>query len=189
MNEPLSLIMQAADFAARRHAGQRRKGVAGEPYDNHLLEVAALLAEATGGNDAALVAAALLHDTLEDTATEYEELDARFGPEIAAVVAAVTDDKSLPKAERKRRQIESAPAASARAKLLKIADKTSNVRALVVSPPTNWDVARIVDYIDWAEKVVAGCRGLNGMLERAFDAAVTDARAAIARSAALPART
>jgi hypothetical protein len=73
--------------------------------------------------------------------------------------------------------------------LLKIADKTSNVRALVVSPPTNWDVARVVDYIDWAEKVVAGCRGLNGMLERAFDAAVTDARAAIARSAALPART
>jgi (p)ppGpp synthase/HD superfamily hydrolase len=142
MNEPLSLIMQAADFAARRHAGQRRKGVAGEPYVNHLLEVAALLAEATGGNDAALVAAALLHDTLEDTATEYEELDARFGPEIAALVAAVTDDKSLPKAERKRRQIASARAASARAKLLKIADKTSNVRALVVSPPTNWDVAR-----------------------------------------------
>ena len=180
----VSLIVAAADFAARRHAGQRRKGVAGEPYVNHLLEVAALLAEATGGRDAELVAAALLHDTLEDTATEYEELAALFGRDIAALVAEVTDDKSLPKAERKRRQIESAPAASERAKLLKIADKTSNVRALVVSPPTNWDVARVADYIDWAEKVVAGCRGLNPALERAFDAAATDARAAIAKSAA-----
>ncbi|MBV8823617.1 MAG: bifunctional (p)ppGpp synthetase/guanosine-3',5'-bis(diphosphate) 3'-pyrophosphohydrolase [Hyphomicrobiales bacterium] len=151
---------------------------------NHLLEVAALLAEATGGSDAPLIAAALLHDTLEDTETEYEELDARFGPDIVALVAAVTDDKSLPKAERKRRQIESAPKASPRARLLKIADKTSNVRALAVSPPSNWDVARVADYIDWAEKVVAGCRGLNATLERAFDAAVTDARAAIARSAA-----
>jgi guanosine-3',5'-bis(diphosphate) 3'-pyrophosphohydrolase len=180
----VSLIMQAADFAARRHVGQRRKGAAAEPYVNHLLEVAALLAEATGGSDAALIAAALLHDTLEDTATEYEELDARFGADIAALVAAVTDDKSLPKAERKRRQIESAPSAAARVKLLKIADKTSNVRALVVSPPSNWDIARVADYIDWAERVVAGCRGLNAALERAFDAAVTDARAAIAKSAA-----
>jgi len=176
--------MQAADFAARRHAGQRRKGAAAEPYVNHLIEVAALLAEATGGDDAELVAAALLHDTLEDTATEYEELAARFGPQIAALVAEVTDDKSLPKAERKRRQIEHAPAASPRAKLLKIADKTSNVRALAVSPPANWDLARVADYIDWAEKVVAGCRGLNATLERWFDAAVTDARAAVARSAA-----
>jgi len=179
-----SLIMQAADFAARRHAGQRRKGVTAEPYVNHLIEVASLLAEATGGSDPALIAAALLHDTLEDTATEYEELDARFGSDVASLVAAVTDDKSLPKTERKRRQIESAPGATPRTKLLKIADKTSNVRALVVSPPTNWDVARVADYIDWAEKVVAGCRGLSPMLERAFDAAVTDARAAIAKSAA-----
>jgi (p)ppGpp synthase/HD superfamily hydrolase len=180
----LSLVMRAADFAARRHVGQRRKGVAGEPYVNHLLEVAALLAEATGGGDAMLLAAALLHDTLEDTDTEYEELAARFGPDIAALVAEVTDDKSLPKAERKRRQIESAPTASPRAKLLKIADKTSNVRALIVSPPTNWDLARVAEYIDWAEAVVARCRGQSAMLDRAFDAAATDARAAIAKSAA-----
>src|ERR1043166_5423490 len=179
-----SLIMQAADFAARRHAGQRRKGVAGEPYVNHLIEVAALLAEATGGNDTALIAGALLHDTLEDTATEDEELEKQFGPEIAALVAAVTDDKSLPKAERKRRQIESAPGATPRAKLLKIADKTSNVRPPVISPPTNGDGARAAHYIDWPERVVAGCRGPTPTLERAFDAAVTDARAALAKTAA-----
>jgi len=184
MKDALPLVMHAADFAARRHVQQKRKGIAGEPYVNHLIEVAELLAAATGGSDPALVAAGFLHDTLEDTETEYEELEALFGADIASLVAEVTDDKSLPKAERKRRQIASAPAASARAKLLKIADKTSNLRTLVFSPPANWDVARVADYIDWAERVVAGCRGLNEMLDRAFDAAVIDARAAVAKSAA-----
>lgn len=184
MSDAVTLVMHAADFAARRHSSQRRKGAAGEPYVNHLVEVAALLAEATGGSDAALVAAGLLHDTLEDTATDYEELDAAFGADIAGLVAEVTDDKSLPKSERKRRQIVGAPAASPRARLLKIADKTSNLRTLVTSPPANWDMARVVEYIDWAEKVVAGCRGLNDRLDRAFDAAIIDARAAIANRAA-----
>ena len=184
MKDALPLVLHAADFAARRHVQQKRKGIAGEPYVNHLIEVAELLAEATGGADAALVAAGFLHDTLEDTETEYEELEALFGADIASLVAEVTDDKSLPKAERKRRQILGAPSASPRAKLLKIADKTSNLRTLVSSPPANWDVARVADYIDWAERVVAGCRGTNATLERAFDAAVTDARAAVAKSAA-----
>jgi len=178
------LITRACDFAARRHVLQRRKGVAGEPYINHLAEVAALLAEATGGNDAALVAAGFLHDTLEDTETTWEELEALFGPQIAALVGEVTDDKSLPKAERKRRQIAETPAKSVRARVLKIADKTSNLRALASSPPAGWDTARVADYVDWAEKVVAGCRGLNGALEQAFDVAAAQARAAIASRAA-----
>ncbi len=173
------LITAACDFAARRHVHQRRKGAAGEPYLNHLAEVAMLLAEATGG-DAVLVAAGFLHDTLEDTETTYDELAARFGDDMAALVGEVTDDKSLPKAERKRRQIEAAPHTSVRARLLKIADKTSNLRAMAVSPPMGWDIARISEYVDWAEKVVAGCRGLNTALEHAFDAAAVQAREAIA---------
>jgi len=185
MNEPgLVLVTRAADFAARRHVAQRRKGVAGDPYLNHLVEVAALLAGATDGHDAALVAAGLLHDTLEDTDTTYEELETRFGADVALLVSEVTDDKSLPKAERKRRQIATASAKSERARMLKIADKVSNVRALAVSPPADWDIARIAEYIEWAESVVAECRGLNAVLERAFDAAVVDARAAIAVGAA-----
>jgi guanosine-3',5'-bis(diphosphate) 3'-pyrophosphohydrolase len=177
------LITNACDFAARRHVNQRRKGDAGEPYINHLAEVAELLARATDG-DAVLVAAAYLHDTLEDTATTYEELDELFGPQIAALVAEVTDDKSLPKAERKRLQIAKAPGKSERARLLKVADKTSNLRALVSSPPSGWDRARVADYIDWAEKVVAGCRGLNASLEQAFDIAAAQAREAVAGRAA-----
>ena len=178
----IRLIAAACDFAARRHVHQRRKGVAGEPYVNHLAEVATLLAEADG-SDAVLVAAGFLHDTLEDTETTYDELAERFGKDIATLVGEVTDDKSLAKAERKRRQIEAAPHTSVRARLIKVADKTSNLRALAASPPAGWDIARIADYVDWAEKVVAGCRGLNAALEHAFDAAAVQAREAIARRA------
>jgi (p)ppGpp synthase/HD superfamily hydrolase len=173
------LIARAADFAARAHAAQRRKGDAQEPYINHLAEVALLLTEATGGEDAALIAAGWLHDTLEDTATEREELETLFGPDVAALVAEVTDDKSLKKAERKRLQVETAPSKSARARLIKIADKTSNLRAIALSPPAGWDYERRREYVRWAETVVAGCRGLSPMLEAAFDEAAQQARAAI----------
>jgi len=176
MNSDLVLLAQAADFAARRHAGQRRKGEDGEPYINHLAEVAALLAEATGGEDIVLVLAGYLHDTLEDTETTYQEVSERFGPEVAAIVAEVTDDKSLPQKERKRLQVETTPKKSRRAKLLKIADKTSNLRGLVASPPKDWTAERLRDYVDWAEQVVRSCRGLNATLEVAFDAAHEAAR-------------
>gem|GEM_PF-237435 len=177
----LVLVARAADFAARAHASQKRKGVAQEPYVNHLAEVALLLTEATGGSDPALIAAAWLHDTLEDTITEREELETLFGKEVASIVAEVTDDKSLPKSERKRLQIETTPGRSRAARLLKIADKTSNLRALASSPPMGWDIKRREEYVTWAEAVVAGCRGLNADLEAKFNAAAADARAALTR--------
>jgi (p)ppGpp synthase/HD superfamily hydrolase len=175
------LIARAADFAARAHVTQRRKGDAQEPYVNHLIEVALLLTEATGGEDPVLVAAGWLHDTLEDTATEREELEALFGVEIAAIVAEVTDDKALKKAERKRLQVETTPKKGRQARLLKIADKTSNLRAIALSPPSGWDLDRREDYVRWSEAVVAGCRGLNSALEGFFDDAARQARTAIGR--------
>jgi (p)ppGpp synthase/HD superfamily hydrolase len=176
------LISRAADFAARAHVMHRRKGNLQEPYINHLAEVAVLLAEATDGCDVKLIAAGWLHDTLEDTDIEREELEKYFGEEIAGIVAEVTDDKSLPRTERKRLQIEKAPTKSVKARMLKIADKTSNVRALAKSPPVGWRRERSEEYVDWAEAVVAGCRGLNPRLEREFDAAVLDARAVLGAS-------
>ncbi|MGC1357342.1 MAG: HD domain-containing protein [Xanthobacteraceae bacterium] len=173
------LTATAAEFAAKRHVNQRRKGAQAEPYVNHLAEVAALLAGATKGKDAALVAAGYLHDTLEDTPTEYEELLSIFGDDVAILVGAVTDDKSLPKAERKRLQIEHAPKAIPRAKLLKLADKISNLKSLAASPPADWDNGRALEYVDWAEQVVAGCRGVNADLDTLFDAAAAEARGAI----------
>lgn len=177
---PLSIVTRAADFAARAHVAQHRKGLAEEPYVNHLTEVAALLAEATGGADPELIAAAYLHDTLEDTVTRYEDIVAQFGEAVAKLVAEVTDDKSLPKAERKRLQVATVTKKSARAQLLKIADKTSNVRALVTSPPAGWSKARLMEYIDWAEAVVSQIRGQNAMLDAAFIAARDMAKREIA---------
>jgi len=105
----------AADYAARQHIAQRRKGERAEPYINHLTEVAALLAEATDGDDVVLLMGGLLHDTLEDTDSTYEDLVERFGSDVAALVAEVTDDKSLPKEERKRLQIAKTAGKSRRA--------------------------------------------------------------------------
>ena len=172
MLNDIEKLARAYDFAAARHAGQQRKGEAGEPYINHLTEVARLVAEASGGADADLVAAAVLHDTVEDTATTPQELSALFGPRVAALVAEVTDDKSLPKAQRKRLQIEHAGHASAGAKLVKIADKTSNLRALAASPPVGWEAERKSEYALWAKAVVARCRGADPWLEGQFDRAL-----------------
>ena len=176
MDNDVVKLSQAADYAARQHVAQRRKGERAEPYVNHLTEVAAMLAEATDGADPVLVMGGLLHDTLEDTDATYEDLLARFGPDVAALVAEVTDDKSLPKDVRKRLQIEKTPSKSRRAKLLKIADKTSNLSSLIHSPPAGWTDERLRDYVVWAAEVVRACRGLNAKLEARFDAAHETAR-------------
>jgi (p)ppGpp synthase/HD superfamily hydrolase len=168
-------VLRAADIAAGWHASQRRKGAAAEPYINHLLEVAALVGEATGGADPALVIAALLHDSIEDCGILRGEIEARFGADVADLVESVTDDKSLPKLERKRLQIEHAADASARSKILKLADKTSNLRALAISPPAGWPAARQQEYLAWARAVVAGTRGVNPWLEAEFDRAAAEA--------------
>jgi guanosine-3',5'-bis(diphosphate) 3'-pyrophosphohydrolase len=164
-------VVRAFDFAATKHVDQRRKGATAEPYINHPAEVARLVIEATSGSDLVVVLGAILHDTIEDTSTTREELDRLFGPEVAALVAEVTDDKSLDKAVRKQLQIDHAPRKSARAKIIKIADKTSNLLALATSPPPSWDHARRQQYFEWSAKVVAGCRGVNAQLEAGFDEA------------------
>jgi guanosine-3',5'-bis(diphosphate) 3'-pyrophosphohydrolase len=172
----LRLVSEAAEIAARRHSGQDRKGHPGEPYVNHLAEVANLLAAVTDGADAELVAAGWLHDVLEDTGTALEELTQRFGTRVAALVAEVTDDMKLSKDERRRLQVEEAPAKSAGAKLIKIADKISNVRSRVFFEATLAQQVELMDYVAWAEQVVAGCRGGNAALDATFDEAVAMAR-------------
>jgi guanosine-3',5'-bis(diphosphate) 3'-pyrophosphohydrolase len=168
----ICLVSEAADLAARRHAGQQRKGRGDEPYINHLAEVANLLAFATDGSDAELVAAAWLHDTIEDTQTTREELAGKFGERVAALVAEVTDDMNLPKAQRRQKQVEDAPHKSPGAKLIKIADKISNIRARTQQTPSKDERDDLIDYVNWAEKVVAGCRGANAGLDAEFDEAV-----------------
>jgi guanosine-3',5'-bis(diphosphate) 3'-pyrophosphohydrolase len=164
-------VLRAADAAARWHVHQRRKGAAEEPYVNHPLEVASLVAEATDGKDPELVIAALLHDAIEDQEVPRGMIAEIWGEEVAQIVEEVTDDKSLPKDERKRKQINTAPKKSNRAKLIKLADKTSNLRAITASPSPEWSVKRRLEYVKWARDVVAGVRGTNEWLEAEFDKA------------------
>jgi (p)ppGpp synthase/HD superfamily hydrolase len=172
-------VLRAADTAARRHAHQRRKGVAQEPYINHLLEVAKLVAEATGGAEPDPVIAALLHDAIEDQGVKAETIASQFGERVAEIVMEMTDDKSLPKDVRKRQQIENAPKISREAKLVKLADKISNVRTISAAPPPDWSVERRLEYIEWARQVVAGLRGTSASLEQQFDDVAEQAKRSI----------
>ena len=169
--QPLGTIMRALSFSAAKHRDQRRKDVQASPYINHPIALANILTVEVGVTDPAVICAALLHDTVEDTETTVEELVERFGPEIASIVAEVTDDKSLPKYERKLHQIEHARTASEKARLVKLADKIANLRDIAVSPPADWDIARKREYFDWAARVVDGIRGTHPALEELFDAA------------------
>ena len=175
----LVTVLRAADAAARWHVNQRRKGAAQEPYVTHLIEVAMLVAEATDGADPNLIVAALLHDTIEDQGVTRQEIAAQFNDDVAGLVVEVTDDKKLPKAERKRLQIEHAPDLTPRAKILKFADKISNLRSLATSPPADWPTQRRIDYVIWTTEVVQGLRGASDLLEQEFDRAATDAERTI----------
>lgn len=174
-----SFLLRALDFAARRHRDQRRKGKSATPYINHPIAVARVLAEFGGVGDGTILAAAVLHDTVEDTQTSLEEIEHEFGPQVRRLVAEVTDDKSLPAAERKRLQVIHTAGASAGAKLVKLADKICNVIDLVHSPPVGWSVERQRDYLEWTARVVAGCRGVNEALEQLYDEAAVHARAVV----------
>ncbi len=178
--EPVSLL-RALVFAADKHRHQKRKGAEASPYINHLIAVAAVLAEA-GVDDQTLLIAAVLHDSVEDTKTTFAELKGAFGSAVAKLVGEVTDDKSLDKAIRKQLQIEKAPSLSAQAKQLKIADKISNIRDITHYPPADWPIERRREYLDWAEQVVAGCCGTNRELDRMFDCSIERARTEIERA-------
>ena len=172
-------LFNAAQFAARRHRAQKRKGSAGEPYINHPIAVAHLIASVGRVTDSLTLAAALLHDTVEDTDATIEDIEREFGAEVRAIVAELTDDKSLPSAERKRLQIVNAPNASRRAKIIKLADKSVNVADITTDPPPHWPIERRRAYVEWAILVVAGCRGANAALEKHFDGVAAMALAAM----------
>ncbi len=164
-----TLLLDALHFAADKHRFQRRKDPEASPYINHPIAAAELLARVGGVTDMVTLLAALLHDTIEDTDTTPDELEARFGPEVRGVVMEVTDDKSLSKEERKQEQIDHAPLLSSRAKRVKIADKICNVLDVTYRPPAKWSLQRRREYLDWSARVVEGCRGANAALEKRFD--------------------
>jgi (p)ppGpp synthase/HD superfamily hydrolase len=171
-----SQFLTAVNFSAHKHRDQRRKGEDGSPYINHPIMVAELLWRVGQVRDMNILVAAILHDTIEDTETQPTEIESLFGSEVLALVQECTDDKSLAKAERKRLQILNAPHKSAGAKQIKLADKTSNVEDVMNQPPAGWSLQRRVEYLDWAEQVVAGVRDANADLANYFDEILGRAR-------------
>ena len=167
--ESIRAVVNAANFAAQKHAAQKRKGAAAEPYINHPLEVAGLVSTAIAEPDTNLIIAALLHDVVEDCGVSKEELAAKFGSDVAYLVMEVTDDKSLPEAERKRLQVVNAPQKSVRAQAIRLADKISNMRAILSSPPADWTMERKRDYFQWAKQVVDGLTAPNPGLKAEFE--------------------
>jgi len=165
----LGLVLRAAQFAANKHKDQRRKDAKARPYINHPINLAEVLHTDGGVRDPIVIAAALLHDTIEDTETTYHELRGAFGAEVADVVVEVTDVKFLGKESRKRLQVAKAGRASERARQVKIADKICNLRDILASPPSSWSLLRRKEYFDWAKDVVDQARGVNPKLERIFD--------------------
>ena len=175
-DKDISLIFKALSFVAGKHRDQRRKGEEAAPYINHLISVADILWELGQVRDISIIVAGILHDTLEDTDASVEELSREFGAHISSIVEEVTDDKSLPKDERKRLQVEHAGTASPEARQVKLADKISNVRDLCKSPPAGWSLQRQRTYIDWSEAVINQIRGSNALLEQHFNTIVQQAR-------------
>ncbi len=173
-------MLRALHFAADRHRDQRRKDPEASPYINHPIQVAELLARVGRIDDVEVLQAAILHDTVEDTETTPEEIENLFGQRVRSIVEEVTDDKSLLKVERKKLQEEHAAHLSEDAKLVKLADKISNTHDVSRTPPTDWSHERRIEYLDWAERVVAGCRGVNEELEKFFDHTIRSGRKILA---------
>ena len=168
-------LLEAMAFAADKHRFQKRKDEAGTPYINHPIHVALTLTEAGELNED-LLKAAILHDTIEDTETTPQELESKFGNNVLKIVMEVTDDKSLPKEERKRLQIVHAATKSELARKLKLADKICNVNDIIHHPPGNWSIERKLQYLDWAEQVLVGLKGVNGKLERKLESLISEGR-------------
>lgn len=167
-------MIRAVDFAARAHSTQRRHDVAKTPYINHPIGVAAILVRVARllGNErqvSDVLVAAVLHDVVEDTIVTVGDVRAEFGNDVAAIVASVTDNTSLPKAARKQLQLEHIAVASTAAKLVKLADMLYNLRDLQREMPVGWTIERVQGYFAWKHTMLEAARGTDEALEEALD--------------------
>jgi len=180
LKNDLTFFLKALSFSAGKHRHQRRKDSSASPYINHPIEVANILWTIGEVYDEDAIIAAILHDTIEDTDTTPEEIRLSFGDEVLGLVLEVSDDKKLPKQERKQNQILHSPHLSQNAKQIKLADKICNVRDIACDPPDHWSLQRRIDYLQWAQEVIDGLRGINEKLEKHFDDTLASARQKLA---------
>lgn len=167
---PTPLIVRAVHFAAQHHVGQFRKSNPAVPYINHPIDVMHRLLMA-GETSPQLLAAAVLHDTVEDTAATLDDILAEFGPDVARYVQDVTDDKAAPPKQRKLDQIAHVHVRTVAGNKIKLADKLSNLSDLArvqpegrMSPagaPKGWTPERVQGYWVWAWFCVKDILHLN----------------------------
>ncbi len=162
----MTTIYDAITFAAHAHRNQRRKNADAIPYINHPLSVMRRVSQVCSDPD--ILSAAVLHDVVEDCNVTSLELEKRFGAKVARYVDEVTDNKSLPKLERKRLQIVNAPGKSHGGKLIKLADKTDNIYSIYEAPPL-WTPSRQLKYIDWCTEVVVALGPVDLALMEQFE--------------------
>jgi guanosine-3',5'-bis(diphosphate) 3'-pyrophosphohydrolase len=161
-------LLNGVAFAARKHVGQTRKDAAATPYIIHPMGVARILWEKAGVRSVNVLTAALLHDTLEDTETTGEELEALFGKVVRRTVEEVSNDSSLSTDENKQRQVDHAPHMSLNAQLVKLADRYYNICDLR-NPPPSWSQEKVMGYLGWGEKLLKALRGTNPALEEILE--------------------
>jgi len=177
-NETTKLV-RALHYATEQHRNQRRKDEAATPYINHPITLLHILNVEVGIEDNDVLIAALLHDVIEDCSGPHQmhielrrqEIREQFGETVLSYVEAVSDDTSLSQKARKQAQIEHAAHIPHGAKLVKIADKTANLRDISSHPPANWSPERKTEYFAWAKQVVDVVRGSHEGLEGLFDEA------------------
>jgi (p)ppGpp synthase/HD superfamily hydrolase len=175
-------LLRALHFAAEKHQNQRRKGRGRSPYINHPIAVAYTLSEVGLVTDSTTLAAAILHDTLEDTDTEPAAIEDLFGNAVRRLVEEVTDDKELPARQRRKMQIDNISRASVSAKLIRLADKICNLHDLICDPPEQWSLQQLLAYLEWTVRVVNRCRGHNAALDRCYDDILNQGRIALRSS-------
>lgn len=164
----LSKLLEAFELAAEKHRLQRRSGYDGLPYINHLIKVTRILWDVAEVRDANTLLAAILHDIIEDTDTTEAVIAEKFGPSVGSIVLEVSDDMSLPTAERQKIQLDSASSLSKQAKIIRIADKGCNLRD-IMSYPVAWALEKKQDYLQHTLKIIERTRGTHPLLEQWFD--------------------
>lgn len=160
-------IIAAKKLALEYHAHHRRPNASDEPCIIHLAEVASYVADHS--QDASLIAAAWLHDLLEDTTATPQDIESHVSAEVSVLVGWLTDPadwKTLPLVQRKAFQVQRIREAPLGARLVKLADQISNIRSVLLDPPSDWTPQKCSDYIQGAHSVAQACEGVAPQLDR-----------------------
>lgn len=166
------LVPRANQYARKAHEGMGFITACGydRPQIEHLQEVADMV-WASGGSESE-IAAAWLHDSVEDTSVTLEDIKSEFGEEVAELVHELTDPEEirhLSTAERKKKQAERIATESESARRIKLADQTSNVRCVTVDPKATWTMEGRRNYALGAKQIADQCKGISSVLDEVFD--------------------